>query len=182
MLREQLIISWRFWMFWALAFLGFPIGGLLANVLVGPVTNTVKAALAGLITGAVIGLIQWLVLKSIMQLPVWWIAATGAGMAVGLAVSTAVLGIETAGNELLWRALITGLCIGIAQWIIFRNILPASAVWVIVIAIGWMIGWFITRRVGVDLSLKWTVFGAAGAITFQFISGLALYFLTKMLK
>jgi hypothetical protein len=29
--------SWRFFLWWMLAFLGFPLGGLLAFVLVGPV-------------------------------------------------------------------------------------------------------------------------------------------------
>ena len=49
----------RFWLFWVLAFLSFPIAGLLAN-LVGPVTTPVRGLLAGAIAGAALGLIQWL--------------------------------------------------------------------------------------------------------------------------
>jgi hypothetical protein len=180
MIQEQLTISWRFWMFWMLAFLGFPIGGLLANLIAGPVTNIGKAILAGLITGVILGFAQWLVLKSIFGIPAWWIAATGIGLSMGLAISTAFLGSETGGNELLFRAAITGLCIGLAQWLILRQILPQSVIWIFVLIVGWIVGWFLTRSVGVDLNPKWTVFGAAGAITFQFITGLALYYLTRI--
>jgi hypothetical protein len=100
-------------------------------------------------------------------------------MAVGLAIGTALLGSETGGNELLWRAAITGLCIGIAQWIVLRQVLPQSIIWIGVMAIAWTVGWFITRRAGIDLSYKWAVFGASGALVFQFLTGLAFYFLFR---
>jgi hypothetical protein len=129
----------RFWLFWVLAFLGFPIAGLLAN-LVGAVTTPVRAILAGAIAGAVLGLVQWFVLKSRLSLSIWWVVATSVGMSIGLAISTALLGSETAGNELLWRAAITGLCVGIAQWIIFQQVLPQSVVWVGVVGLSWAIG------------------------------------------
>ncbi len=179
--QEHLTISWRFGLFWMLAFLAFPIGGILANALVGPITTTVQAVLAGAITGVVVGLIQWLVLRGPIPLSiVGWCLASGAGMAIGLGLSVALLGSETDGNNLLWRAAITGLSIGIAQWILLQNILPQSAIWIAVITLGWVIGWFITRSAGIDLSLKWSVFGASGAVTFQFLTGLALYFLLRL--
>jgi hypothetical protein len=179
MLREQFTVSWRFWLLWMLAFLAFPIGGLLSNVLVGPVTTPIRAILAGMVTGAILGLIQWLVLKGATAIPVGWIFATTAGMAVGLGLSVAAFGSEVSSNVLLWRAGITGLCVGAAQWIVLRPILPQSAIWILVIALGWTIGWFVTRSAGVDLSLKWSVFGATGALAFQLITGLALYFLIR---
>ncbi len=180
MFQQQLTISWSFWLLWALAFLGFPIGGLLAQVTIGPITNALKASLAGALTGAVLGLVQWFVLSRQLPLSAWWIPVTSAGMALGMGISVAWLGTETSGNSLLQRAAITGLCIGVAQWFILRTILPGSVLWIAVIAIGWMIGWFVTRRAGVDLSLKWPVFGASGALTFQFITGLALYFILRL--
>ena len=179
MLREQFSVSWRFWLFWMLAFAAFPIGGLLSNVLVGPVTTPIRAILAGAITGAVLGLIQWFVLKGGTAIPIGWILATAAGMAVGLGLSVAAFGSEASGNALLWRAVVTGLCVGVAQWIILRPILPQSATWILVIALGWAVGWFVTRSAGVDLSLNWSVFGATGALAFQLITGLALYFLIR---
>ena len=175
---QEITTSWRFWLFWVFAFLGFPIAGLLAN-LVGAVTTPVRAVLAGAIAGAVLGLFQWLVLKSrLPQLSIWWIIATSAGFAIGLAISTALLGSETAGSELLWRGVITGLCIGAAQCLVLRQVLPLpqSLIWIGVVGLVWALGWFVTRSAGIDLSLKWAVFGASGALIFQLVTGLALYF------
>jgi hypothetical protein len=182
MMQEQVVTSWRFWLFWVLAFLSFPIAGLLANF-VGSVTTPVRAIFAGAIAGATLGLVQWLILKSRLPLlSIGWAVAMSVGMAVGLAISTVMFGSETAGNELLWRGAITGLCIGIAQWLILRQVLPLpqSVIWIGVVAVGWVLGWFVTRAAGVDLSPKWSVFGATGALTFQFLTGLALYFLLRL--
>ena len=174
--------SSRFWLFWVLAFLGFPIAGLLANI-AGSVTTPARALLAGAIAGATLGLIQWLILRTRLPLlPIWWVVASSVGMALGLAISTVVLGSETAGSELLWRGAITGLCMGLAQWVVFQKFfpLPQSAVWVVVVSIGWALGWFVTRSAGVDLSPKWSVFGVSGALTFQILTGLALNFLLRI--
>jgi len=178
---KEFSMYWRFWLFWVLAFFSFPIAGLLAN-LVGSVTTPVRAILAGAISGATLGLVQWLILKSRLPLlPIWWAVAMSVGMAVGLAISTMLLGSETGGNELLWRGAITGLCIGIAQYIVLRQVLPLpqSVIWIGVVAVGWGLGWFVTRAAGIDLSFKWSVFGVSGALTFQLLTGLALYFLFR---
>jgi hypothetical protein len=45
--------GWRFFLWWMLAFLGFPLGGYLAFVLVGSVEGVVSGALAGALAGAV---------------------------------------------------------------------------------------------------------------------------------
>ena len=179
---KEFPMYWRFWLFWVLAFLNFPIAGLLAN-LVGSVTTPVRAILAGAIAGATLGLVQWLVLRlRLPLLPIWWAVAMSVGMAVGLAISTVVLGSQTGGNELLWRGAITGLCIGIAQYIVLRQVLPLpqSVIWIGVVAVGWALGWFVTRAAGIDLSFKWSVFGISGALTFQLLTGLALYFLLRL--
>jgi hypothetical protein len=179
---KELSTNRRFWLFWVLAFLSFPIAGVLA-IFVVPVTTALRAVIAGAIAGAALGLIQWLVLKSrLPSLSIWWVAATSLGFAVGLAISTAFLGSETGGNELLWRGAITGLGIGIAQWIILRQVLPLpqSVIWIGVVALGWALGWFVTRAAGIDLSLKWYVFGVSGALAFQLLTGLVLYFLLRL--
>ena len=181
---QEVSVSWRFWLFWVLAFLGFPIAGLLAN-LVGAVITPARAILAGAVAGAVLGLVQWFVLKSrLPQLPVWWVIATSAGFAVGLAISTALLGSETGGSELLWRGVITGLCIGAAQFVVLQRVLPLpqSLIWIGVVGLLWALGWFITRGAGIDLSYKWAVFGASGAITFQLLTGVTLYFLLRTVQ
>jgi hypothetical protein len=179
LIQSHFTTSWRFWVFWAVAFLGFPVGGALAYALIGPITTTMQAGLAGAITGAILGAVQWLVLRTAMPLPIWWVVATSAGLALGLTLSVAFFRTETSGNELLWRAAITGLSIGIAQWIVLRQVVPQSALWIVVVGLGWVLGWFITRSAGIDLSLGWSVFGASGALAFQVLTGLALYFLLR---
>jgi serine/threonine-protein kinase len=179
MIQNHFTISWRFWLFWALAFLGFPIGGFIANLIVGPVATALRAGIAGAIVGVVLGLIQWFVLRAQIPMPFWWIIATSAGMALGLAISVALLGSEVSGNSLLGRAVITGVIVGAAQWLVLRQILPQSWIWIVVVALGWGIGWFITRSAGIDLDFKWPVFGASGALVFQLLTGLALYFLLR---
>jgi hypothetical protein len=148
----------------------------------GAVTTPPIAMLAGAIAGATLGVVQWLVLKSRLSLSIWWVAATAIGMSAGLAISTALLGSDTAGSPLLWRAGITGLCIGLAQWVVLRQVLPQSMVWIGVITLAWTVGWFVTRGAGIDLSYKWAVFGVSGALAFQLLSGLALYFLLRPAK
>jgi hypothetical protein len=174
--------SYRFLLFWVLACLGFPIAGLLAN-LASSVTTPARALLAGAIAGATLGLIQWLILRTRLPLlPIWWVVASSAGMALGLAISTVVFGSETAGSELLWRGAITGFCLGLAQFIVFRTFLPLPQwiIWVGVVSVGWALGWYVTRTVGIDLSPKWSVFGISGALTFQILTGLALNFLLRI--
>jgi hypothetical protein len=127
----------------------------------------------------VIGLTQWLALRRRLALTPWWIAATAAGMGAGLALGIALLGIDTAGSTLPLRGLVTGAGIGIAQFALLRGSSTRALVWPLVVAGGWAIGWLVTRAIGVDLAQDWSVFGAAGALTFQLLSGLALAWLPQ---
>jgi hypothetical protein len=171
--------AWRLWAGWGLACRGFPLGGLAAAALVGGVTTVPDGILGGLATGAVIGLTQWLVLRRMLRLPAWWITATAAGMGLGLALGIALLGTATADSTLPLRGLVTGAGIGIAQFALLHRRTTRAAVWPLVVAGGWVIGWLATRAVGVDLALHWSVFGSAGALTFQLLSGLALAWMLR---
>src|SRR4051794_28023118 len=79
--------GWRFFLWWMLAFLGFPLGGLLALVLVGSVEGVVSGALGGALAGGVIGAAQWLVLRRYLRVdpsgswpPPWaWRSVTPSG-------------------------------------------------------------------------------------------------------
>ena len=96
-------LSLSFYLFWLIAFLGFPIGSSIAQLLVGSVDNVGRAPLSGLVTGAVIGLAQWLALRSVLPLDLRWVIVTAVGMALGLSIGVALLGTETAGNALVRR-------------------------------------------------------------------------------
>lgn len=166
--------GWGFWAGWGLAFLGFPLGGLAGLGLAGPIIGVPQAALGGAATGAVIGAAQWLVLRRRLPLAPWWIAATAAGMSGGLALGVGLLGVDTAGAALPLRGLVTGACIGLAQYLVLRRLSPRASIWPFVVAGGWAVGWLVTRAAGVDLAPNFTVFGATGAWAFQVLTGLAL--------
>ena len=85
---------------WPLAILvGFPIGGLLANVIVGRVDSVGAALAGGLVAGAVIGTAQWLALRPLV--PWIWAAATSIGMAVGLAAGAALVDYGTGRGDVV---------------------------------------------------------------------------------
>jgi hypothetical protein len=168
-----------FWIAWAVAFLGFPLGGTAAAVLVGAITTPLTGALGGALTGSVIGATQWLVLRRRLPLTPAWIAATALGMGVGLALSIALLGTDTASSTLPLRGLITGAGIGAAQYLLLRGTIRRAPVWAPVVALSWAVGWLVTRAVGVDLALQWSVFGSSGALLFQLLIGLTLAWLLQ---
>ena len=177
MTNNQLSTEWRFWAAWGLAFLGFPLGGLAAIGLVGGVESVLDGAIAGAACGAVLGMVQWLVLRRRLSLPRSWIVATSLGMAGGLTLTLALFGTSTAGSVLLLRGVSTGLLIGLAQWVVLRRSVPRAWVWVPTVAVGWALGWAITRAAGVDLTPNFAVFGATGALAFQALTGLVLVWL-----
>ena len=94
----------RFFAWWMLAFLGFPLGGLLALVLVGSVDGAVSGALGGALAGAVIGTAQWLALRRRLRVGPEWILATAVGVAamvvamVGALAATGVILAAHAGH------------------------------------------------------------------------------------
>lgn len=170
---------WSFWIGWALAFVRFPLGGVAAAALIGPLTTPQAGAIGGAVTGAVLGGIEWLVLRRRLSLSPWWIAATALGMAAGLALGIALLGTNTDGAALPLRGLITGAGIGLAQSMLLRSVSSRAPIWVLVVALSWALGWMITRAAGVDLALQWSVFGSSGALMFQLLTGLALAWMLR---
>lgn len=171
--------SRMFWVYWAVAFLGFPLGGLASQAVVGPVDHPFSGVIAGAISGSIIGTAQWLVLRQRMALSPKWIGASAVGMAVGLGLGLALFGPGTGGVELQLRAVLTGAGIGVAQAWMLRPLARHTFPWVIGVALAWAVGWTITRAVGVDLSLAWSVFGSTGAWVFQLITGVTLAWLFK---
>jgi hypothetical protein len=163
-----------FWVGWALAFLGFPLGGFATWMLLGPITTPLAGATGGALTGTVLGAVQWLALRRGLPLSPWWIAATALGMATGLALEIVLVGTRTDDVTLPLRGLITGVSIGMAQFLLLRSISGRAPVWALSVALGWALGWTITRAAGIDLSQQWTVFGSSGAIVFQLLTGVAL--------
>jgi hypothetical protein len=165
----------RFFLWWMLAFLSFPLGGLLALVVVGSVEGAVSGALGGTLAGAVIGTAQWLVLRSYLRVGPWWILATALGVAIGHALGALLTGAGTGIGALLIAGLATGVAVGLLQWGPFlRRQLLLASLWPPVVAIAWPLGWTVTWAAGVDVERGYYVFGASGALIFAAATGLAM--------
>jgi hypothetical protein len=177
---EPRAAGWRFFLWWMLTFLGFPLGGLLALVLVGSVERFVSGALGGALAGAVLGVAQWLVLRRYMRVGPEWILATALGVAIGDALGVLLTGAGTGIGALLITGLATGLAVGLLQWgLVLRGRLLRARLWPPVVAIAWPVGWAVTWAFGIDVERGYYVFGASGALVFAALTGLAMLLMLR---
>jgi hypothetical protein len=172
--------GWRFFLWWMLASLGFPLGGFLALVVVGSMEGLVSGALGGALAGAVIGAAQWLVLRRYLRVGPEWVVATALGVAIGDGLGALLTGAGTGIGALLITGLVTGIAVGLLQWgFVLRSRLLRSRLWPPVVAIAWPVGWTVTWAFGIDVERGYYVFGASGALVFAAITGLAMLLMLR---
>jgi len=163
-----------------LTFLGFPLGGLLALVVVGSMEGLVSGALGGALAGAVIGAAQWLVLRRYLRVGPEWVLATALGVAIGDGLGALLTGAGTGIGALIIIGLATGVAVGLLQWGVFlRGRLLRASLWVPVVAIAWPVGWTVTWAFGIDVERGYFVFGASGALVFAAVTGLAMLLMLR---
>jgi hypothetical protein len=163
-----------------LAFLGFPIGGLLALALVGSVDGALSGALGGALAGAAIEAAQWLVLRRYLRVGPEWILATALGVAIGDALGASLTGAATGLGALIVTGLATGVAVGLLQWgLALRDRLLLASLWAPVVAIAWPVGWTVTWAFGIDVERGYYVFGASGALVFVALTGLAMLLMLR---
>jgi len=150
---------------WMPTFLGFPAGGLAAKLIIGRVDHLSAAVAGGAITGAFIGLAQWLGMRRTGLSPELWIGATAVGLAIGLGAGAATVGYQTDLAALAAQGAISGLAVGISQALVLhRRLGRIAAGWPAVLAALWALGWTITSSAGIDVEAQYTVFGSSGAL------------------
>jgi hypothetical protein len=171
--------GWRFFLWWMLAFLGFPLGGELALLVVGPVEGALSGALGGALAGAVIGAAQWLVLRRYLRVGPEWVLATSLGVAIGDALGALLTGASTGIGALLITGLATGVAVGLLQGGLLRGRVLRVRLWPLVVAIAWPVGWTVTWAFGIDVERGYYVFGASGALLFAAITGLAMLLMLR---
>lgn len=147
---------------WLPTFLGFPLGGVAAELIAGPVDGIAPALIGGAITGAVLGAAQAWGLDADGPSARRWIVATTVGLTAGLTVGSAVVDYGTSLEDLVVQGAVCGLAIGAAQ----AALLPGriGVVWAPALGALWAGGWAITTSIGVDVETQYTVFGSSGAL------------------
>jgi hypothetical protein len=164
----------RMWQ-WPVAILvGYPIGGLIADLIVDGVDSVGAALIAGVIAGAIIGAAEWLALRQ--RVSSLWIPATSVGMAVGLAAGTAVVdyGIDRADVVLIGA--VTGVGVGVLQALVLaRHAIPGAVWWAVANPPAWALGWLVTSYViTTNVEEQFPNFGASGALVFGLLTWLLL--------
>jgi len=150
---------------WLPTFLGFPLGGVAAELIAGPVDTPLAALAGGAITGTVLGAAQAWGLRLRAPDARNWILATTLGLSAGLAIGASAVGFETSTGDLVMQGAICGLAIGTAQSRVLRGELGrAAALWAPALSAAWALGWAITSSIGVDVETQYTVFGSSGAL------------------
>ncbi|MEA2363813.1 MAG: hypothetical protein QOD71_2958 [Thermoleophilaceae bacterium] len=160
--RDQTTTWKRSALRWLPTFVGFPLGGLVAELVAGPVDGLVAALLGGALTGIVLGTVQSWGMGSNGPPAHRWIIATTAGLTVGLAVGSAAVGYGTGLGDLVVQGAICGLAIGTAQAVILRG--RVAYLWAPALSALWALGWAITTSIGVDVETRYAVFGSSGAL------------------
>jgi hypothetical protein len=166
----KLVFSWI-----GLALAAFPIAGYAGWGVGGHVDAVGPALIGGVITGAGIGLVQWLFIRRDLGMSaVPWIAATSVALAGGLALGAAVVGYETSAGQLAIMGAISGAPVGIAQGFLLRDRFSLWHVWTLAMPALFAVAWLTSESIGVDVSNQFTVFGASGSIVFGLFSGLLM--------
>ncbi len=126
--------------------LAIPPAGYLGWLLAGHVDSASAAALAGVVTGAVLGLGQWLLLRR-RGVTLRWASATAAALGIGLTVGAAVVGFETDRVSLAVMGAVSGLAVGIAQARAVRSAMSSVLTWGGTTGALWALGWIVSSFV-----------------------------------
>ena len=165
----KLVFSWI-----GLALVAFPLAGYAGWGVGGHVDGVGPALIGGAITGAGIGLVQWLFLRRDLNMSPVWILGTAIALAAGLSVGAEVVGYETNTASLATMGAISGAAVGIVQGLLLRNRFSLWHVWMVAMPAMYAIGWVVTESIGIDVANQFTVFGASGSIVFGLLSGLLM--------
>jgi hypothetical protein len=124
-ISKILSIDWALWFFWIMATtLGWLLGGLIVS------------GLTIVISGALVGVFQWLVLQDRIAHPWRWIVFTFCGWTIGYLI----IFIASPREFKMFDGMLIGFTTGVAQWMILRHELHWAGWWIIFTVIGWTTG------------------------------------------
>lgn len=158
---------------WLPTVVAFPVGGLLAIQTVGSNDGPLTAALGSALAGLVIGVAQWLALRSHGFSP-RWVLATMVGMAVGGALAAVVTGAGTSVGALAVTGAVIGAFVGAGQATQLGRGPRVATAWTALVTATWAIGWLISSNVIVDAERGYFIFGLSGALLVTVLTGLTM--------
>lgn len=161
---------------WVAVALAFPVAGYIGWGVSGHVDAAGAALIGGAITGAGLGLGEWLAGRGAFGRAPEWIAASAAGYGAGLLLGAALVDYGTDLGELAAMGAVSGAVLGAAQGacLAAQGRRRLAAAWAAAMPVLFALGWSASTAIGVDVDKQFTVFGAAGAIVFMLLSGLVL--------
>jgi len=155
------------WLGWTLATAaGMLLGFLPVALFVHELDLGLARVLVPLLAGALIGLLQWLVLRGFLTSAQDWILTGAGGWSVGFALGLIL--IEFLAGSLLGALLgylLFGALIAVVQWPILRREIPNIWPWLLANSLGWGAGFFISQV---------ALFAVAGNILIDPVSASAL--------
>ena len=169
----------RFFAEWMLIFVSFPIGGIMARGFVGPMDDTISAALGGAVAGVVIGIAQLMILRRHVGMTGGWLVSTTVGLALGNTVGTLLNGGGTRTGDLLLLGLVAGVVVGVAQFALLQEYLQRAILWPPAVALAWPLGWLVTANIGTNVRLGYAVFESVGGLAFAALTGVALIYMAR---
>ena len=176
-------VGWGFWLHWVLAStVGLAAGFAVIFTLIETLGELVEAppiAVTGAVIGTSIGIAKWVVLRSKVAPPGWWVLASAAGYAVAFAAIGAVEDVEAI-------AFAVGVVsVGIAQWLVIRTEIRRSGWWVLAsavsIAVGFLIIFALPGAIGeaVSYAIAETIAAGIGGAVVGAITGGVLVWLLR---
>jgi hypothetical protein len=152
--RARSNVGWIVWLQWITATgIGWAFGEAAASfisedsVLLGTVHTAVS--------GVVLGMSQWLVLRSRIEMAGRWIVATAIGSGLGGAVGFAASFASGASVIQPWALLPLGVALGVCQWLILRSQLARAGWWILAYALGLPVSFVVGLLVSFALGFEW---------------------------
>ena len=156
-------------------FLGYELGSETARLLGGEPLIWARIS-KGLVWGAVIGGLQWPIVRAVGVLPVPFLVASAVGFAAGYPLGQTIQAnivfhwsLHLTGYW--WAVAAFGLFLGVPQWWIFRRHVKRAGLWVLFSVIGWTL-----------TGLAWTGFRAGDgldSLVYGTVTGLGLVWLAR---
>lgn len=138
------------WLGWTLATaLGIILGYLPMALVIGTIDMGVALVLVPIIAGVILGLAQWLVLRSYVVGSQDWVLNNAVGWVVGFALGLFIVqALAQTSLSALVGFIAFGIIVALFQWPVLRREIPHLFTWIVANVIGWTLGAFISQLAG----------------------------------